>query len=119
QGKPRIIYGEDALNTWEPDSSDRRKVRVYELKEGGKTVENAYVVAFEEYEVENDQNDYVFVLRGVEALGSRPEIGLIALDGQPDAKRLAFSRIENNTVQYYSNAHDTSTVRIVNTGNQD
>ena len=117
--EPRIIYGEDALNTFEPNAAKTNKVKVYPLKQAGKVVANAYVVAFEEYTIENDQNDYVFVIRNVAPLRSQPELGLIARNGQPDPDRLVFSRIETPDADLPNATQDLSTVRIVNTGNKD
>lgn len=119
-GNVRVTYGEDALNTWEPNASERGKVRVYPYKEGGKTVANAYVVTFEDYELDNDQNDYVAILRNVTAApANKAEIGLIPLDGQPNSTRLAMNRIQNQTAQYNSDFFDTARVRVVNTGDDD
>lgn len=118
-GQSRIIYGEDALNTFEPNIAKRNKVRVYPLKENGEAVKNAYVVAFEEYTHENDQNDYVFIIRNVTASKSQPELGLITLNGQPDSDRLAFNRIETPDTTTPNLTADVESVRIVNTGNKD
>lgn len=112
----RIIYGEDALNTWESNSANRRKVRVYALEEKGKTVANAYVVAFEEYPPQNDQNDYVFVLRNVKVATGRPVLGLVSLEGIDDPTTLAFNRIEVENASIGNDVHDTAQVRVVNTG---
>jgi hypothetical protein len=115
----RIIYGEDALNTWEPDGLKRRKVRVYGLNENGRAVANAYVVAFEEYPPQNDQNDYVFVIRNVKTVTSRPVLGFVSIDGIEDPRTLAFNRIEFENQTIGNDVHDTSRVRLVNTGNKD
>lgn len=115
----RILYSEDALNTWEPDSTKRRKVRVYGLEERGAPVANAYVVTFEEYPPQNDQNDYVLVLRNVTTVKSRPVLGLVSIDGLEDATTLAFNRIQNPNTELGNAVHDTSRVRVVNTGNKD
>jgi hypothetical protein len=116
---PRVIYGEEALNTWEPNYVNRNKVRVYPLQENGATVENAYVVAFEEYPPANDQNDYVFVIRNVRPLRSTPEVGLISLNGELDSSRLTFNRIQNENTTLGNDVADVRTVRIVNSGNRD
>lgn len=116
----RAVYQEEALNTFETAYENRNKVRVYPLKENGTVVPNAYVVTFEEYTLQNDQNDEVFIIRNVAVSKSQPELGLIALDGQPDPDRLAFSRIDNEDGQGFDNSvHDYSTIRIVNSGNKD
>jgi hypothetical protein len=64
----RVVYGEDALNTWEPTSSLRHKVRVYPLKTAeGVVVPNAYVVGFEEIPGNvSDHQDGVFIIRNVQ-----------------------------------------------------
>lgn len=117
--RTRIVYGEDALNTWETDAANRRKVRVYALEENGKPVANAYVITFEEYPPQNDQNDYIFVIRNVTTASSRPVLGLVAVDGMDDATVLSFNRIQNENTMIGNDVHDTSKVRIVNTGNKD
>ncbi len=115
----RIVYGEDSLNTWEPNADKRRKVRVYPFVEKGNAVANAYIVTFEEYPPQNDQNDYVFVLRNVTTVKSRPVLGIVSVDGIEDATTLAFNRIQTPNAQIGNAVHDTSKVRIVNTGNKD
>lgn len=116
--RTRIIYGEDALNTWESNTSKQRKVRVYQLNEGGKVVPNAYVIAFEEYPPQNDQNDYVFVVRNVRPSADRPVNGLVSLEGIDDPNLLAFSRIEFENPTLGNDVHDTAKVRLINTGNR-
>jgi hypothetical protein len=115
----RAVFQEEALNTFEPNAANRNKVRVYPLKEKGVVVPNAYIVTFEEYTLQNDQNDQVFIIRNVAVSKSQPELGLIALDGQPDSNRLAFNRIENEDADYDNAVHNYSTIRIVNSGNKD
>ena len=115
----RYVYGEDALNTWEPVAANTNKVRVYPFKQNGVVVPNTYLVAFEEYQLSNDQNDFVFIISNVAISNSQPELGLIAQEGQPDADRLAFNRIETVDATFGNRVKDISKVRIVNTGNQD
>ena len=115
----RAVFQEEALNTFDPNAANRNKVRVYPLKEKGVTVPNAYIVTFEESSQQNDQNDQVFIIRNVAVSKSQPELGLIALDGQPDSNRLAFNRIENEDVGFDNAVHNFSTIRIVNSGNRD
>ncbi|MEL7238590.1 MAG: choice-of-anchor D domain-containing protein, partial [Planctomycetota bacterium] len=51
----RVVYGEDGRNTWENNPDERRKLRLYPLKdEAGNIVPNAYVFAFEEWEQATD-----------------------------------------------------------------
>ena len=116
----RAVYQEEALNTFEPNPDNRTKVRVYPLIENGETVKDSYIVAFEEYTLQNDQNDEVFIISNVAISKSQPELGLIALDGQPDPDRLAFNRIENEDNTDFDNAvHNYATIRVVNSGNKD
>lgn len=112
-GNPREIYQEDALNTWESNAAKQNKVRVYPLQEGGKTVAHSYVVTFEDWDVANDQNDYVVIVRNVDIASSSPEIGLIAQGGQPDSTRLVMNRVETQQVNYYSDFHDTPTASVL------
>jgi len=62
----RDVYSDDALNTWEPTTANRHKVRVYPLKNpDGSAVRNAYVVATEETTSGYDYQDVVVVVRNV------------------------------------------------------
>jgi fibronectin type 3 domain-containing protein len=116
----REVYSEDALNTWESNSANRRKVRFYPLKNSdGTVVPNAYVFAFEEYNVTYDQNDIVGIIRNVKAASSGAEIGLQNMDGGPFADRLVFNRIENLDPTVPNVVHDQATLRIKNTGSSD
>jgi len=115
----REVYSEDALNTWESTTANRRKVRFYPLKDvGGNTVPNAYVFAFEEYTLSYDQNDIVGIIRNVKPADDGPEIGLQNMDGQPFADRMVFNRIENLDSLIPNVVHDTASLLIRNTGNQ-
>ncbi|WP_340539519.1 putative Ig domain-containing protein [Nocardioides sp. GXZ039] len=59
----RMVYSQDSLNTFAGAIGNH--VRVYPLREGGRTVPNAYVVATEEHTSGWDYNDVVFVVRNV------------------------------------------------------
>lgn len=75
----RNVYGEDALNTWETNSANRHKVRVYPLKSAdGSIVENAYIVATEETTSGFDYQDIVVIVRNVKLAGSTGSTDLIA-----------------------------------------
>ncbi|MEM8872805.1 MAG: kelch repeat-containing protein [Planctomycetota bacterium] len=114
----RVVYGEDVLNTWENNPDQRRKVRVFPLKDAnGDVVPNAYVVGFEEWEQQSDQNDIVFVIRNVAPVVGA-ELGIENLDNVPFADRLVFSRISPDGVDTVNpnTVHDTATLRIRNTG---
>jgi hypothetical protein len=115
----REVYSEDALNTWESTTANRRKVRFYPLKDSdGNTVPNAYVFAFEEYTLSYDQNDVIGIIRNVKPTDDGPEIGLQNMDGEPFADRLIFNRIENLDALVPNVVHDTASLLIRNTGNQ-
>lgn len=122
----RVVTSERLLNTWETNAARKQKVRFYPLKNAdGSTVPNAYVFTFEEYEVAFDQNDIVGIIRNVTAVAAGPELGVINQDSLPFFDRLVFSRIRNTQAEdpvnlYIPNTvHDTSTLRIQNTGTQD
>ena len=114
----RAVHGEGAFNTWENNDGERRKVRVFQLRdESGAIVDNAYVVTFEEWERESDQNDIVFVVRNV-APAVGPVLGVENLDGAPLPDRLVFSRInaDGRDTRLPNTVHDRATVRLSNTG---
>jgi hypothetical protein len=65
-GSERTAFTEDGLNTWDADASNRRKARFYPLKsKDGTTTPNAYVVAFEDLDVDPDFQDGVFLIFNV------------------------------------------------------
>jgi glucose/arabinose dehydrogenase len=62
----RITYSEDAKNTWEPVTANRKKMLLFPLKDkNGNTVQNAYVMGWEEVEGSYDFQDFVAVIRNV------------------------------------------------------
>lgn len=116
----RVVYSEDALNTWETNAAQKKKVRFFALKDSaGNVVPNAFIFTFEEWNVSYDQNDLVGIIRNVKAAADQngAEIGVENLDGRfmfPD--RLVFSRIWDLDDTYPNTVHDTATLRIRNTG---
>ena len=97
-GKARISYSEDALNTW--DANVPRKVRFFPLKNAdGSVVPNAYVFAFEDNNIPYgsiqpyDSNDVVGIIRNVQAAPNAvnaPALGIENLDGVPSSTRHGF-----------------------------
>jgi N-acetylneuraminic acid mutarotase len=67
----RVVYGENALNTWETTSTNaKHRIRVYPLKDANGFVPNAYIVASEDTlasagAVGLDYQDAVFIVRNV------------------------------------------------------
>lgn len=115
----REVYSEDVLNQWESNSSLRRKVRFYPLKNpDGSVVPNAYVFAFEEYTVSFDTNDIVGIIRNVNIAPTAPHVSLENRDGVPFADRLVFSRIRELDLDLPNEVKDRAVLRIRNTGNQ-
>ena len=116
----RNVYSEDILNSsWETNSAKQKKVRFYKLRDAdGNVVANAYIVAFEEYNVTFDQNDIVGIVRNVQPAAAGAEIGLENLDGVPAADQLVMSRIRDLDKNLPNSVHDTSVLRVRNTGNQ-
>jgi hypothetical protein len=84
----REVYSEDSLNTWEPKSAKRHKVRWYPL---GNNVKPA---------------------------PSGPEIGIRPADPLVQAGRIAFNRIKRRNSTFPNVVHDTATVSILNSGDQ-
>ncbi len=117
----RYSYSEDAFNlSW--DANNPRKMRAYPLKNpDGSVVPNAYVVAFEDYNLAYDSNDIVAIIRNVSP-ASGPVIGLENLDETPASDHLVFNRINIPDTTTTGGAgdivHDTDTLRIHNTGQQ-
>lgn len=66
-GLGHMTFSEDSLNTWEPSSADRHKVRFYPLKnKDGTTTPNAYVMAFEDLAAPGvDYQDGIFLMFNV------------------------------------------------------
>ena len=126
-GGVRNVYTEDSLNTWESNSAYRRKVKFFPLKNAdGSVVPNAYVFAFEEYNLEADQNDLVGIIRNVRPAAAGGEIGLSNTDQDaPFPDRLVMSRlreldqpVDSEPNAYANYVHDTASVTVRNTGTQ-
>ena len=91
---PATSGARTAKNTWEPNADEQRKVRFFPLKDkSGNVVPNAYVFAFEEYELATDQNDIVGIIRNVRPAAASPELTVENKDGVPFPDRLVFNRI--------------------------
>jgi hypothetical protein len=113
----REVYSEDHLNLWETNAANRRKVRFYPLKNpNGSVVPNAFVFAFEEWNVSFDQNDVVGIIRNVQAAPAGPEIGIENRDGVPFPDRLVFNRIRELDPDFPNEVKERATLRIRNTG---
>jgi fibronectin type 3 domain-containing protein len=120
----RVVASETFYNTWESNTSRQQKIRFFPLKNAdGSTVPNAYVFALEEWTVEFDSNDIVGIIRNVAPAAAGAEVGLVNVDGVPFNDRLVFNRIRDLQVydpvnNYIPNTvHDTSTLRVTNSGN--
>ena len=112
-GTARVIYSQDQLNLWEPDADQRRKVFTYPI-EG---VEDAYIVAFEEFEDATDANDVVLIVRNVEPvaadgprLEAEPELAV------PFSQNLVFSSILPGGLSSNQQVQDEQSVTIRNIG---
>ena len=108
----RIATSEDTFNTWEPNSNNQRKIRFYEVP--GEA--NSYIFATEDWDQAYDSNDIVGIIRNVQISPSGPELGYENLDGAPFADRLVFNRIRELDLDLPNEVHDTSTLRVINTG---
>lgn len=118
QGKPRVVFGEDVLNSWETDPEDRRKIRVYHHRTSqGDLIPNSYLVAFEEWEVSTDQNDILLIVSNVKPMTGQ-EIGLTNLDGSPSPSRMIFNKVTIEDSQFGNDFHEYARLRIENTGNK-
>jgi hypothetical protein len=117
----RIVYGEDAYNTWETRGEYLRKVRAYPFNDGGTVVPNAYVLAFEEYGQEYpDHQDVVLVVYNVKPTNSGQSLGMIDTDDDGDDNRVVMSKFQNNyPTGTASVVRSSNVVRLVNTGNRD
>jgi hypothetical protein len=70
-GSTQFFYSEDAKNTWEPVTPNRKKCLVFPLKDrSGAVIANSYVVAWEEVTGSYDFQDFVAVVRNVRAASS-------------------------------------------------
>lgn len=116
----RYSYSEDAFNlSWDPNNP--RKMRAYPLKNAdGSVVPNAYVIAFEDYNLSYDSNDLVAIIRNVTP-DTGPVLGLENMDESPAPDQLVFNRInilDTTSTTHGDIVHDTDTLRIHNTGAQ-
>ena len=65
-GSQRTAFSEDSLNTWDSNTNNRHKARFYPLKsKDGTVTPNAYVVGFEDLDVQPDFQDVVMVIMNV------------------------------------------------------
>ena len=121
-GTNREVYSEDSLNLWESIAANRNKVRVYPLVgSDGTTISDGYVLAFEEFTRDYDNQDVVLVLRNVKPAPDGPEIGLSNVAYGPWADRLVMSKLKNNIARDGStlDSYQLSKLQIRNTGSSD
>ena len=117
---PRDVWSEDTRNTFESDADQRRKLRFFPLRDAdGSVVPNAYVFAFEEWDVATDQNDLVGIVRNVKPAGVAAKVGVENADGVPFDDRLIFSRIRDKDPIVPNYVHDRTTLRVRNDGTAD
>ena len=118
-GTGRVVYSEDALNTFEPVAAERRKVFTYPLRlADGTTLDNTYVVTFEEFPDATDANDVVLIVKNVVPV---PQDGA-KLDVQstlavPYSESLVFSNIDQSGRSGGEQVRNTQDVTIQNIGN--
>lgn len=113
----RESYSEDQLNTWEPKSQNRRKIRFYPLKKpDGTLVPNAYIFAAEDYNVTYDFQDNVGIIRNVKLAPATPTLGLQNADGLPNNNQMVFNRMTNLDLLRPNKFDDTATLDVINSG---
>jgi len=113
----REAYSEDQLNTWEPKSQNRKKIRFYPLKKpDGTLVPNSYIFAAEDFNQVYDFQDGVGIIRNVKLAPATPTIGLQNADIVPSNTRLVMDRITNLDVLRPNKFHDVATLHITNSG---
>lgn len=113
----REAYSEDAMNQWESTSSKRRKIRFFTLKDSaGNVVPNAYVFAAEDWNVDYDFQDVVGIIRNVKRFDPTPQVSVYNVNNWPSNTRMVFNSIANLDVVRPNVLRDTSTFKIINTG---
>lgn len=119
-GTPRVVYSEDHLNTWEVFASERRKVFTWPLVlEDGTTVEDSYIVGFEESPNAIDGNDVVLVVRNVEPLAQAGfKIQVTSAFMAPYTNRLVLSTIDPDGREPGELVRSTIPVTVRNIGTQ-
>ncbi len=121
-GSSRVVFGEDSLNTWEPNTSERNKVRVYPLRDAsGRVAANSYIVAFEAFtQIPGDYQDAVYILRGVKLAASGSFLSAVSTEASVNApvdpSRLVFNRVQNPNLEFGNIVRDTNTLQLRNTG---
>ena len=114
---PRTVYQQDGLNTWESDDGERRKLRLFPLRDAaGDVVPDAFVFAFEEWDVRSDQNDLVGIIRGVRVAGLTPGVEVVNAEHAVFGTHLAMSRIEHLDPYLPNKVRDTATLLVRNGG---
>ena len=120
-GGDRLVYSEDKLNSiWEPNVAQQRKVRFYPyIDQNGTAVPNAYIVAMEEYTLNVDNQDVVFVITNVKpANENKPTLAVTTTAAIPDNHTMVFNAIENSDPDYPNTTRLTNTATVRNTGTQ-
>ena len=118
-GTVRKVYSENTLNRAFSDSSTYRHFRVYPfVNQQGKLVENAYIVAQEEYGITNvaDNNDLLFVVSNVKIAGATPTLEVDNPQGLPGNNTVVFNKVQIPD-QYVTNlVRDTNKIIVRNSG---
>ena len=116
--KNRHLYSEDNLNTFA--GAAPHHVRVYPYKKNGVTVDNSYLVAFEETISALDYQDILFVVSNVKPpTPSNAMLFAENLDKFPSNNDLVFSKVQvpwSRDGLHYNANHDSITLKMHNNG---
>jgi len=115
----RKSFSQDAMNPWEPKSQNRKKIRFYPLKNpDGTVVQNAYVFACEDWNVDYDFQDGVGIIRNVKPAGSGKNLTVYNNDGMPENVRMVFNKINILDPIRPNVVHDKGVLKLLNSGDQ-
>jgi fibronectin type 3 domain-containing protein len=122
QVKGRVIYSEDALNTF--DSTTGRHFRFFPMETpNGTIVPNQYIMTSTEWNapIGYDFTNIVAIVSNIKAAPDAPAapvIGLQNMNPLPGSNRMIFNTIVQQNTKYGDTFHNTGVLQINNTGEE-
>jgi hypothetical protein len=117
----RVIYTEDALNTF--DTNTGRHFKFFPMEQpNGTIIANEYIMTSTEWNapVGYDFTNIVAIVSNVRASSDAPlgpTLGLQNLDAVPGSDTMVFNRIQSPNTVYPNTVHNQNVLQINNTGN--
>jgi hypothetical protein len=122
QSVGRVIYSEDALNTF--DSTTGRHFRFFPMEEpNGTIVPDQYIMTSTEWNSPGgyDFTNIVAIVKNVEPAANAPAapvLGLQNLNAEPGSTTMVFNRINGTNPSVGDTVHNTGVLQVNNTGGE-